>query len=53
MLQKKSNLRRKKSNVSLRVLYRLRSMVLWLVIGTFLIPIISTGYINLVTIGDR
>lgn len=42
-----------KKDVFFRVFYRLRLMLLWLVIGTFLIPIISTGYINLVTIGDR
>jgi vancomycin permeability regulator SanA len=46
-------LKRKKQNRLSRRLYRLKLILLWSVIGTFLTPIISTGYINLVTIGDR
>jgi vancomycin permeability regulator SanA len=46
-------LKRKNQNRLSRKLYRWKLMLLWLVICTFLTPIISTGYINLVTIGDR
>ncbi|MDJ0692603.1 MAG: ElyC/SanA/YdcF family protein [Xenococcaceae cyanobacterium MO_188.B32] len=52
MLPKKSHLRRRKKNV-LKVFARLRAMLLWSIIVTVAIPIIATGYINLVTIGDR
>ncbi len=52
MLPKKSHLRRRKKNV-LKVFARLRAMRLWSIIVTVAIPIIATGYINLVTIGDR
>ena len=53
MFQKKSLWRRRKSHLSLKRLARLRSLLLWLIIGTLAIPIIATGYINLVTISDR
>ncbi|AFZ38387.1 protein of unknown function DUF218 (plasmid) [Stanieria cyanosphaera PCC 7437] len=51
--RRKFNLRRRKQNVLAKIFYRLRSLLLWLVIGTCLIPIISTGYINLATSSDR
>ncbi|MFM2314981.1 MAG: hypothetical protein RLZZ04_4257 [Cyanobacteriota bacterium] len=47
------HLKRKRKPRFLRVLYQLRSLLLWLVIGSCLIPIISTGYINLATNSDR
>ena len=54
MLRKKINLRRrKKKNRSAKVFSRLQSMLLWFIISTLAIPIIATGYINLVTYSDR
>jgi vancomycin permeability regulator SanA len=46
-------LKRKTQNRLSRRLYRLKLMLLWLVISVLAIPIISTGYINLVTSSDR
>jgi vancomycin permeability regulator SanA len=46
-------LKRKKQNRLSRRLVRLKSMLLWSVIGALAIPIIATGYINLVTSSDR
>jgi vancomycin permeability regulator SanA len=53
MLPKKSHLRRRKKNVLAKLFPRLRAMLLWSIIVTVAIPIIATGYINLVTSSDR
>ena len=54
MLRKKFNLRRrKKKNRSAKVFSRLQSMLLWFIISTLAIPVLSTGYINLATYSDR
>lgn len=53
MLPKKSNLRRRRKNVLAKALARLRVMLLWSIILTVAIPMIATGYINLVTSSDR
>jgi vancomycin permeability regulator SanA len=53
MLPKNSHLRRRKKNVVAKLFSRLRAMLLWSIIVTVAIPIIATGYINLITIGDR
>jgi vancomycin permeability regulator SanA len=46
-------LKRKKQSRLSRRLYRLKLILLWLGIGALAIPMISTGYINLVTMSDR
>lgn len=53
MFQKKSHWRRRKSHPSSRRLARLRTIMLWLLVVALAIPVISTGYINLVTKSDR